>query len=106
MIEKHHATAAASGAKIIPSGGFDSIPADVGTYLICEHLRRVHSCGAAAVTYYCGKMSATGASGGTIASVKGVAEACWAGGRSVVAKLSNPYLLVPADKRPDYKNPG
>jgi short subunit dehydrogenase-like uncharacterized protein len=102
MIEQHHVAAVASGAKIIHSAGFDSTPADLGTYMIADHLKRVHNAATAAVTYYCSKMSPGGVSGGTVASIRGIAEEAWDGARS---QLSDPYLLCPADARPSYSNP-
>jgi short subunit dehydrogenase-like uncharacterized protein len=77
------------------SGGFDSIPADVGTYLVCEHLQRVHKCSATAVTYYLTGMSMAGASGGSAATIKSAAEEAWCGGTAVLQQLANPYLLCP-----------
>ena len=43
MIDRHHIEAAAKGIKIVHSCAYDSIPADLGTLLVVEHMRRVHS---------------------------------------------------------------
>ena len=43
MIDRHHVKAAAKGIKIVHSCAYDSIPADLGTLLVVEHMRRVHS---------------------------------------------------------------
>ena len=39
LIERHHARAAADGTRIIPFCGFDSVPSDLGTWILVEHLR-------------------------------------------------------------------
>jgi short subunit dehydrogenase-like uncharacterized protein len=39
LIERHHVQAAADGTRIIPFCGFDSVPSDLGTLLVVEHLR-------------------------------------------------------------------
>ncbi|RPH68062.1 MAG: saccharopine dehydrogenase [Myxococcaceae bacterium] len=39
VIERHHAQAAVDGTRIIPFCGFDSVPSDLGTLLVVEHLR-------------------------------------------------------------------
>ena len=39
VIERHHLKAAADGTRIIPFCGFDSIPSDLGTLVLVEHLR-------------------------------------------------------------------
>jgi short subunit dehydrogenase-like uncharacterized protein len=39
VIERHHARAAADGTRLIPFCGFDSVPSDLGTLLVVEHLR-------------------------------------------------------------------
>jgi short subunit dehydrogenase-like uncharacterized protein len=102
MIEQYHTTAVTSGAKIIHSAGFDSTPADLGTFMVCDYLKRVHNSSTAAVTYYCSKMSPGGVSGGTVASLSCIAEDVWHGARSL---LSDPYMLCPADARPACSNP-
>ena len=42
MIKKHHSAAAAAGVKIVHCCAYDSIPADLGTLLVVEDMRRVH----------------------------------------------------------------
>jgi short subunit dehydrogenase-like uncharacterized protein len=39
LIERHHAKAAADGTRIVPFCGFDSVPSDLGTLVVVEHLR-------------------------------------------------------------------
>jgi len=39
MIDRYDAKAIASGAKIVPFCGFDSVPSDIGAHLLVEHFR-------------------------------------------------------------------
>jgi short subunit dehydrogenase-like uncharacterized protein len=39
MIDRHHAVAVASGSKLVPMCGFDSVPSDLGAQLLVEHFR-------------------------------------------------------------------
>src|SRR5438445_1111591 len=39
LIDRHHDRAAADGTRIIPCCGFDSIPSDLGTYLVVRHIQ-------------------------------------------------------------------
>eukprot|EP00611_Tribonema_gayanum_P007974 TRINITY_DN17442_c0_g1_i3.p1 TRINITY_DN17442_c0_g1~~TRINITY_DN17442_c0_g1_i3.p1 ORF type:complete len:427 (+),score=94.83 TRINITY_DN17442_c0_g1_i3:320-1600(+) len=96
MIEKHHDTAAASGAKIVHSCGFDSIPADLGTMLAHMHLCDMHNTKTKALSYYFGKFGLGGFSGGTMASALRLGEACW-NDSSYAEMCSDPYLLWPSD---------
>jgi short subunit dehydrogenase-like uncharacterized protein len=40
LIDRHNDRAAADGTRIIPCCGFDSIPSDLGTYLVARHIQR------------------------------------------------------------------
>jgi short subunit dehydrogenase-like uncharacterized protein len=66
LIDRYHAQAAMDGTRIIPCCGFDSVPADLGSYLVVRHLQ-------AAFGVPCGEVKAYyqmvgGFNGGTIAS--------------------------------------
>ena len=39
MIDQHHDAAVESGARIVPSCGFDCIPVDLGVYFVQEQMR-------------------------------------------------------------------
>ena len=95
MISKYEETAKKSGARIIHSCGFDSIPSDLGVYYlqkqakaqfgeVCTHIKMGV------------KASKGGVSGGTIASLLNMVK-------ELVAKpslrkvLANPYSLCPSD---------
>jgi short subunit dehydrogenase-like uncharacterized protein len=40
LIDRHHQQAAAGGTRIIPCCGFDSIPSDLGAYLMVRHMQK------------------------------------------------------------------
>ena len=40
LIDRYHQRAALEGTRIIPFCGFDSVPSDLGTYLLVRHMRR------------------------------------------------------------------
>jgi short subunit dehydrogenase-like uncharacterized protein len=39
LVDRHHVTAAKSGTRIVPSCGFDSVPSDLGAYLMVRHIQ-------------------------------------------------------------------
>lgn len=93
MIRRHHTAALASGARIVFSGGFDSVPFDLGVRFLQHHaiqrdgqpLRQVHG----RVVVMKG-----GFSGGTAASL---VETMAAMGRDPEAAraMANPFALTP-----------
>jgi len=98
MAEKHHAAAAASGAKIVLGGGVDSIPSDLGAMMALAALGgAMDGAGAGAVaptvavqavyTRYSGYVS-----GGTLASGRAMRKAAKAG--RYMGK-HDPYILAP-----------
>jgi short subunit dehydrogenase-like uncharacterized protein len=95
MIDAHHARAAETGARIVCSCGFDSIPSDLGVFLLHNHLaaRARGADGRLAEAHFRVLRMKGGASGGTIASALGTAERF--GDRSVRRVLSDPYALNP-----------
>ena len=60
-------TALATGAKIVPTCGFDSIPSDLGAMLAVEHFAAAHNALPDSVTTYVRDLKG-GFSGGTVAS--------------------------------------
>jgi len=92
MIDAHHERAVATGARIVTSCGFDSIPSDLGVLLLHEHLseRGEHL---AEVRFRITKMRG-GFSGGTVASMLAMAERI--GDPGVRRVLGDPYALNPA----------
>ncbi|HLM47166.1 MAG TPA: saccharopine dehydrogenase NADP-binding domain-containing protein [Myxococcaceae bacterium] len=95
MIDAHHARAVETGARIVPSCGFDSIPSDLGVLLLHEHLA-ARGKRLAEVQYRVLRMKG-GPSGGTIAS--GLDTAARMGDPTVRRVLADPYGLNPEGMR-------
>ncbi len=74
MIDKHEAAAKASGARIVFSCGFDSVPFELGTFFVQEEAKRVFGAPAARVKGRVRDMRGT-LSGGTAASAKATFDA-------------------------------
>jgi short subunit dehydrogenase-like uncharacterized protein len=96
MIDKHEAEAKASGARIVFSCGFDSVPFELGTYLVQEEAKRVFGAPAARVKGRVRDMRGT-FSGGTAASGRATFEAI-SNDLSLVAILNDPFALTPGFK--------
>jgi short subunit dehydrogenase-like uncharacterized protein len=93
MIDAHHARAVETGARIVHSCGFDSIPSDLGTWALQQEMIATFGVPATSVTALFGESSGR-PSGGTVAS--GAQTALEAGADRAVRKvLSNPYALDP-----------
>ncbi|MCP3383664.1 saccharopine dehydrogenase NADP-binding domain-containing protein [Bradyrhizobium sp. CCGUVB4N] len=93
MIDKYEAAAKESGARIVFSCGFDSVPFELGTFFVQEEARRVFGAPAARVKGRVRDMRGT-LSGGTAASAKATFDAV-AKDMSLVAILSDPFALTP-----------
>ena len=52
LIDRYHDRAAAAGTRVIPFCGFDSVPSDLGSYLLVRHLRRTFDVGCTEVKAY------------------------------------------------------
>ncbi|WP_315799655.1 saccharopine dehydrogenase family protein [Bradyrhizobium sp. SZCCHNS3002] len=98
MIDKHQATAEKSGARIVFSCGFDSVPFELGVYFVQQQARRVLGAPAARVKGRVRGMSGT-LSGGTSASAKATFDAV-AKDLSLVAILKDAFALTPGFKGP------
>ena len=95
MLDKYEDDAKASGARIINSAGFDSIPSDLGVYL-SQHLAIEKTGQPAAHIKMRVRKIKGGASGGTIASMLNVMKEV--GETPELRKmLVNPYVLCGAD---------
>ncbi|OBZ87575.1 hypothetical protein A0J61_04376 [Choanephora cucurbitarum] len=68
IIDDHHKEAQEKKVLIVPSCGFDSVPSDLGVYMVAQHMRNKHNLDLGYV-----KMSVTdadgGVSGGTVQSL-------------------------------------
>ena len=98
MIDKHEAAAKASGARIVFSCGFDSVPFELGAFYVQEEAKRVFGTPASRVKGRVRDMRGT-LSGGTAASAKATFEAV-AKDLSLVAMLKDPFALTPGFKGP------
>jgi len=98
MIDKHEAAAKASGARIVFSCGFDSVPFELGAFFVQEEAKRVFGAPASRVKGRVRDMRGT-LSGGTAASAKATFDAV-AKDLSLVAMLKDPFALTPGFKGP------
>lgn len=87
LIARYHNQAAADGTRIIPCCGFDSVPSDLGTFLVVRHLQRELGVPCKAVKAYFQVYG--GFNGGTIASGLNLLNS------GQMASLSEPFLLDP-----------
>jgi short subunit dehydrogenase-like uncharacterized protein len=90
LIERYHAQAAQDGTRIIPFCGFDSIPSDLGAYLLARYAQReLGTTGCQVKAYF---QMAGGVNGGTLATAFNLYES---GG---AAQARQPFLLNPSDE--------
>ncbi len=93
MIDAHEAQAQASGARIVFSCGFDSIPFDLGVFVLQREMKARFGHPANRVRGRVRKMKGT-FSGGTAASLKATMAAS-AADPKVLDLLKNPFSLTP-----------
>lgn len=93
MIDAHEPAAKASGARIVFSCGFDSIPFDLGVWTLQQAAIAKHGHPAARVKGRVRKMQG-GFSGGTAASLKATLAAA-ARDPGLIKLLTNPFALAP-----------
>ena len=97
MIDKHHAAAERSGARIVHCCGFDSIPSDLGTWMLQQAAVERHGAPLDRVTFVLGA-SRGGFSGGTVASLVNVVVE--AGADPEIRRIiTDPYALNPEGER-------
>ncbi len=92
LIDRYHCQATAGGTRIIPCCGFDSVPADLGTYLLVRHLQQELGVGCTQVKAY--YQMAGGFNGGTLASGLNIYD------RGELNQVSQPFLLNPPESIP------
>lgn len=98
MILRHQDRAEASGARLVHSCGFDSVPSDLGTWFVQQAMMREHGVPAGRVRGRVGRTRGA-ASGGTVASLLGVLED--AGRDRRVRRIArDPYALYPPGVEP------
>lgn len=97
MIDRHHDEAAAGGTRIVPGCGFDSVPSDLGAWMVARALREDHG-------ERCMRIKACfsmrgGLNGGTAASMFDMLDS---GDQS---RFDDPFLLNPPGTAPDDVTP-
>jgi len=92
LIDHHHAQAARDGTRIIPCCGFDSVPSDLGAWLVAEAVWKQH--GEPCVSVKACHSMRGGLNGGTLASALNLMEA---GQDKLLADL---FLLNPPGTAP------
>jgi short subunit dehydrogenase-like uncharacterized protein len=97
-IDAHLATAQRSGARIIFSCGYDSVPFELGAFFVQEEAKRVFGAPAARVKGRVRAMRGT-FSGGTAASGRAIFEAA-AKDPSLLALVRDPFALTPGFEGP------
>jgi short subunit dehydrogenase-like uncharacterized protein len=102
MITAHEAEAKASGARLVFSCGFDSIPFDLGVWFVQQAAKKAFGAYAPRVR---GRIRALrgGLSGGTLASGQ-TTMAAVAADPSIGAVLANPFALTPGFAGPAQPN--
>lgn len=93
MIDAHEAQAKASGARIVFSCGFDSVPFDMGVFMLQGEFKQRFGHAASRIRGRVRKMKGT-FSGGTAASLKATMAAA-ATQAGVLDLLKNPFSLTP-----------
>src|SRR3954471_8854551 len=99
MIDAHEAAAKSSGARIVFSCGFDSIPFELGVFFLEQTAKKKLG---APVSRVKGRVRDLkgGPSGGTVASIKATFMSA-ARDLSLVGMLQNPFVLTPGFEGPD-----
>ena len=97
-IEQHEAAAKKSGARIVFSCGYDSLPFELGVFCAQEEAKKAFGTAAPRVKGRVRQMKGT-FSGGTAASMRAIFEAA-AKDLSLVALLKDPFSLTPGFEGP------
>ncbi len=104
MIDAHEAQAKASGARIVFSCGFDSVPFDMGVFMLQSEFKTKFGHAAPRIRGRVRKMKGT-FSGGTAASLKATMAAAGSD-PSVLDLLRNPFSLTPGFTGPKQPSGG
>jgi short subunit dehydrogenase-like uncharacterized protein len=87
LCDRHHAQAALDGTRIIPCCGFDSVPSDLGAYLVVRYMQQELGVSCQSIKAYFQMVG--GFNGGTLASGLNLYDSGQAD------QISNPFLLNP-----------
>ena len=96
MITAYQEEAIATGARIVHTCGFDSIPSDLGVYFLQKHMLSTHGVPAHQIKYRPRAFSG-GFSGGTIDSMIAMMEKARED-KAIRSKLADPYVLNDAER--------
>lgn len=97
MIDEHHETAQAGGTRIVHCCGFDSIPSDLGTFLVQDFAKRERGAPCEQVKLFVERIKG-GLSGGTLDSMANAVEKA-SQSREARRALGHPYSLNPAGEQ-------
>jgi len=97
MIDQFQIGAEKSGARIVQSCGFDSIPSDIGVWLLQQEAKQRHGEACTDIKLLVKAMKG-GASGGTFSSMMHTLQES-RHNRSIAKILFDPYSLNPVDER-------
>lgn len=89
LIDRYHDRAAAAGTRIVPFCGFDSVPSDLGAYLVARYLQQQFQVPCTQVKAYF--QAYGGFNGGTLASGFNLYDS------GQVEQFGDPFLLNPSD---------
>lgn len=103
LIDAHHDAAVSKGVRIVPSCGFDSIPSDLGTFVLAEHARGSRGRALSEVRAYVWGARG-GVSGGTATTMVTIFDVA-AKDRAARRVLGDPYGLSP-DRANDLNTDG
>ena len=99
LIDRLHVAARESGARIVPCCGFDSIPSDLGVWMLSQQLHRKHGARLVEARMLVRRMRGR-VSGGTVTSLLELLEGAARDG-ALRRLLADPYSLAPrADHKP------
>ncbi|MGK0305081.1 MAG: short subunit dehydrogenase-like uncharacterized protein, partial [Gammaproteobacteria bacterium] len=112
MLERYEDLAKISGARIVNSCGFDSVPSDLGVYFLQQHAKQKFGETCSSIKMRVKKMKGA-ASGGTVASMTNIFKEV-ASNPALRKVLANPYAICPPNhgnklrqnnmNRPQYDN--
>lgn len=89
LIDRYHDQATANATRIVPFCGFDSVPSDLGTYLVVRYMQETLGVPCKSVKGYFQAMG--GFNGGTLASFCNLYDS------GQFSQIGNPYLLNPSN---------
>lgn len=92
LIDRYHDQAAVDGTRIIPCCGFDSVPSDLGAYLVVRQMQ--HNWGVSCRQVNAYFQASGGFNGGTLASAFNLYDS------QAAAQMQQPFLLNPPTAAP------